>query len=395
MKLWKKKQVAALSLAVLMALPGCQTPDPGTSGSGTSDPSAQQVEAAATDPTHIYEEVGESFLIDAEISGPPEGVVPKVYRGHYKSFSKEEVDAFLEQVGDSVAEIRSDGIEGKDYCYSGACTSGGSFSTCANADGTTTTSDFSYNRIKNKIDEYPIYIDQDDYNDSKEIRLAYLFEEPTDMACGTAAEAEEAIRMALSALGLSDIVLNRTLYISHDRMAQADELMQTEEWSGSVKGGEISQFQGNDWSEADDCYMFEFFCGIDGIPLSYQSWKRETTTYCGNYITAWYDTDGLLSVGVYYPWVADEVAEEPDQVISAEEALQVVQNKIGNVITGQNQELQSLTLRYLYRQDGDAWLLIPVWEAVIHQASKDPDSWVPESCTYVTVDAITGKEIVS
>ena len=56
---------------------------------------------------------GESFLIDAEVSGPPEGVVPKVYRGHYKSFSKEEVDAFLEQVGDSVAEIRSDGIEGQ------------------------------------------------------------------------------------------------------------------------------------------------------------------------------------------------------------------------------------------------------------------------------------------
>ena len=91
-----------------MALPGCQTPDPGTSGSGTSDPSAQQVEAAATDPTHIYEEVGESFLIDAGISRPPEGVVPKgLSGGHYKSFSKEEVDAFLEQVGDSVSEIRS------------------------------------------------------------------------------------------------------------------------------------------------------------------------------------------------------------------------------------------------------------------------------------------------
>lgn len=102
-----------------------------------------------------------------------------------------------------------------------------------------------------------------------------------------------------------------------------------------------------------------------------------------------------MSVGVYYPWVADEVAEEPDQVISAEEALQVVQNKIGNVITGQNQELQSLDPAVSLPQDGDAWLLIPVWEAVIHQASKDPDSWVPESCTYVTVDAITGKEIVS
>ncbi len=49
--------------------------------------------------------------------------------------------------------------------------------------------------------------------------------------------------MALSALGLSDIVLNRTLYISHDRMAQADELMQTEEWSGSVKGERFPSFR--------------------------------------------------------------------------------------------------------------------------------------------------------
>ena len=391
MKLWKKKQAAALSLAVLMALPGCQTPDPGTSGSGTSDPSAQQVEAAATDPTHIYEEVGGNFLIDAEISGPPEGVVPKVYRGHYKSFSKEEVDAFLEQVGDSVAEIRSDGIKGKNYHYSGICTNGGRVFLQTNADGTTTTSIFNYDREENALKEYPIYTGQDDYNENKNNRLAFLFEEPVDLACGTAEEAEKAIRAALTALGLSDVVLNRTLYISHDRMVQADELMQSEEWIDIAKGG----LQGRDWTEADDCYMFEFFCGVDGMPLSYQNWKRETTTYCGNDIQVWYDANGILSLQVDYPWVADEAIEEPDQVISAEEALLVVQNKIGNVITDQNQELQSLTLRYLYRQDGDAWLLIPVWEAVIHQASKDPDSWVPESCTYVTVDAITGKEIVS
>ena len=162
MKLWKKKQAAALSLALLMALPGCQTSDPGTSGLGTSDPSAQQVEAAATDPTHIYEEVGESFLIDAEVSGPPEGVVPKVYRGHYKSFSKEEVDAFLAQVGDSVAEIRSDGIKGKNYHYSGICTNGGRVFLQTNADGTTTTSIFNYDREENALKEYPIYTGQDD-----------------------------------------------------------------------------------------------------------------------------------------------------------------------------------------------------------------------------------------
>ena len=58
-----------------------------------------------------------------------------------------------------------------------------------------------------------------------------------DLACGTAEEAEKAIRAALTALGLSDVVLNRTLYISHDRMVQADELMQSEEWIDIAKGG--------------------------------------------------------------------------------------------------------------------------------------------------------------
>lgn len=347
------------------------------------------------DPTHIFEEVKEDFLIDAEISGPPAGIVPKVYRGHYKGFSKEEVNAFLKQVGDGVAEVDSDGIEGKDYYYSGVCTGGGYFFSKRNADGSTTTSEFSYSKNKNKVDGYPIYINQNDYNIDRKSRLAFLFEEPVDLACGTAEEAEENIRAALSTLGISDVVLNRTLYISHDRMEQADELMQTEEWNSAGKKGMDTQFQAKNWTEADDCYMFEFFCAVDGIPLSYQFWKRDTTTYCGNNILVWYDASGIFSLQVDYPWVADEVVQEPEAVISAEEALKVVQNKIGNVITNQNHELQNLTLRYLYRQDGDNWLLIPVWEAVIHQTPKDADSWMVDGCTYVIVDAITGKEIVS
>lgn len=397
MKSWEKKPAAALALvlALGLVLPGCQKPEPGGDAQKLPEASASREEAAATDPTHIYGEVKEDFLIDAEVSGPPAGVVPKVYRGHYKTFSKEEIDTFLNLVEDGIAEVLVDGIERKDYYYSGTCTSGGKFAAQANADGTTTTANFSYIREENKFFEYPIYYGQEDYDSCKSDRLAHLFEEPTDLACGSAAEAEGAVREALAALGLPDVVLNRTLYISHDRMAEADELMQTEEWGGVVKGEEISQFQEGTWTEADDCYLFEFFSGVEGIPMTYQSWKRETTTYCGNEILVWYDAGGVLSLQVEYPWVADEVAEEPETAVSAEEALQVVQNKIGNVITGQNQELQSLSLRYLYRQDGDTWLLIPIWEAAIYQTPKDPDSWMLPSCTYVTIDAITGKEIVS
>ncbi len=53
-----EKQAVALSLAVLMALPGCQTPRSWDQRLGHLTLPAQQVEAAATDPTHIYEEVG-------------------------------------------------------------------------------------------------------------------------------------------------------------------------------------------------------------------------------------------------------------------------------------------------------------------------------------------------
>ncbi len=128
MKLWEKKRAAAFGTCA----------DAGASGLPEArwrgeDPERDGKlllhcrEVISTDPTHIFEEVKEDFLIDAEISGPPAGVVPKVYRGHYKGFSKEEIDAFLKQVGDGIAEVDSDGIEGKDYYYSGACTDGGYF----------------------------------------------------------------------------------------------------------------------------------------------------------------------------------------------------------------------------------------------------------------------------
>jgi hypothetical protein len=336
------------------------------------------------------------LLIDAEVKGTASGAKPKVYLGEMKVFTKEEIDDFLAWNGDAVSEVTQDGLQGNEMVYAGTCRSGSTFGQGSSEEGLYP-SIFSYVNQEHyeQYNAYPIYSTQLMYEENGEHLITYLFTEPEDLSFATAQEAETEVREALATLHLGELYLNRTLYVSHERMAQAGEELQSEKWTHEVKGRTVQYPQRDDWAEEDDCYMFEFFCGVDGMPLSYQNWKRETTTYCGNDIQVWYDANGILSLQVDYPWVADEAIEEPDQVISAEEALLVVQNKIGNVITDQNQELQSLTLRYLYRQDGDAWLLIPVWEAVIHQASKDPDSWVPESCTYVTVDAITGKEIVS
>ena len=87
------------ALALLLALPGCGSPQAEPSEPGETSGVQQEQETAPGSvpeaPTHFYEEVQENLLIDAEVTGPPEGVVPKVYEGIMKSFTKEEIDAFL------------------------------------------------------------------------------------------------------------------------------------------------------------------------------------------------------------------------------------------------------------------------------------------------------------
>ena len=84
------------ALALLLALPGCGSPQAEPSKPGEMSGVQQEQETAPgsvpeapEDSTHFYEEVQENLLIDAEVTGPPEGVVPKVYEGIMKSFTKE------------------------------------------------------------------------------------------------------------------------------------------------------------------------------------------------------------------------------------------------------------------------------------------------------------------
>lgn len=209
MKLWKKKRAVALGLALMLALPGCQEPDGEEGIQKETEASGPLQEAVSMDPTHIFEEVREDLLIDAEISGPPAGVVPKVYEGHYKVFSREEIDAFLGVIGDGVASIDVDQVTDQEHMYGGTCTSGATFSQVYDKTGENPNAIFSYSKKDSRrYFEYPIYINQGDYDGNSERRLAYLFEKEEDFPFATAREAEEAVRAALAALGLEDLVLN-------------------------------------------------------------------------------------------------------------------------------------------------------------------------------------------
>lgn len=391
MKSWEKKRAAALALVLVLALPGCQKPAPEEDAQKIPEASAPREEAVVADPTHIYEEVKKDFLIDAEVFGSPAGVIPKVYEGHCHVFTREEIDAFLKKIGDGIASIDADELIDGDHLYAGTCNSGAIFYERYSEEKDTPSIVFSYYKENaERYNRYPIYINQEDYDDNSGQRLAYLFEEPKDFSFQTSAEAEAAVRGALAALGMEDLVLNRTLYLSHDQLIQAGEVLQGEDLdSGVGKGGETYSLI-DDWSEQDDCYVFEFFSGIDGIPLTYHSWKKEAISYCGNGITVWYNAEGIASLQIAFPWTPDEVVEEPERVLSAGEALEVARGKLSNVVTGEETVLTKATLQYFYIQDRDRWLLRPVWEFSIRRPSLWGDGYMFD---YVLVDAVTGEEI--
>ncbi len=124
--------------------------------------------------------------------------------------------------------------------------------------------------------------------------------------------------------------------------------------------------------------------------MTYHSWKKETVSYCGNGITVWYNAKGIVSLEVAFPWVSDEVAEEPKRILSAEEALEVARGKLINVVTEQETVLNQVALQYFYIQDKNRWLLRPVWEISVRRPSMWGDGYVLD---YVLVDAVTGEEI--
>lgn len=387
------KTLGALALALLLALPGCQrTPADSTAPQQTTAPASGLAETVPTDPNHVYEQVQENLLIDAEIIAPPDGVTPKVYVGEMKTFTKEEIDAFLAWNGDGIAEVTRDDTQDKGHAYAGNCQSGSTFALEYSLNNLYP-SIFSYVNydLNKRYSCYQIYTTQFMYEQDTSLYIADLFAEPVDLSFATAVEAETQVREGLATLNLGELKLNRTLYISHDRMAQAGEILQGDEWSYEFKGTTVTYPQWDDWDEGDDCYMFEFFSAADGVPMTYRDWSSSAVSYSPNSIVVWYTKDGIIELNILHPWIFGQVAESPESIISAGEALAVAKAKYANIISSQNRIIESVNLAYVYRQDGGGWLLRPVWEVKIRLKATDT---VPfDTFQYVGVDAITGEEL--
>ncbi|MDD7652398.1 MAG: hypothetical protein PUK81_07655 [Firmicutes bacterium] len=388
---WKRILLVS-GLAVLAMLSGCQEPG----GRVTEQTDGLQPEDI--NPTHIYEEVREGFLIDAEVTGAPEGVTPKVYVGTLPTYRREAVDAFLSHVGDSISEIISDERIDESYSFCVTCTSGGRLVCRDSVNNNFEHWVFNYfNPVTDRFyDSAVLYCTPDEAKIYSQYKYNMnLYEEEKDFAFASAAEAEKEVRDTLELLGVQGLVLQKTLYLDHSALEKAYGQELVQRLFLGDDGASPAEYEERSWSEADDGYMFMFCAGVDGIPMMNSGWTSQTYTYGPSQVLVRINETGITYISAHNPWMFGEVAEQPEHLLTASEALAVAKERLRDVILGHDIIIDRANLLYYSIQDRDRWTLVPVWEiAVLHKGSTIVDGEAFDDYTYIVVNAVTGKEIV-
>ena len=370
------KKFGLVALCLIVTLVGC--------GEKTMD----TVTEPPTDPVHFYEEVREDFLIDAEVIGFPSDNSLTVYEATPRVITEGQILNFLTANGDNITEWEEHDSE---YFigHRGKTALEGRFWAGTDTSGLYP-GDVSYqNSMNERWSECHLYYGEQYYNNNESFYFAHLFTEPQDFAFATAQEAEAKVRDMLSILGLNDLILSRTFYIDHEILAdEVTPILQTEEWQSRDKRGYIPTF--DDWSEADDGYIFEYRLCVDSIPIFAYNTDLGTLLHHGDTIYVWYQASGIISLAANASlWDIGAPAEIAANHISGAEALSIARVRLENTKSYTKTTVYKISAEYFYVLDGSRFLMRPVW--VVYANATTANHFT--STQYVIIDAITGDEI--
>ncbi len=364
-----------------------------------------------TDPEHIYEEVSEHFWVDAEIDGRKEGNSPKLYLASQPALSKAEIDSFLGLKGETIHEVNLDEDIDFMHVYDVICTNDSCVVANRSVNNNFVQAFFSYTygsrvsylytTVQNSVNSIGgLLVEQYAQRDN-----SAMYAEPKEFSFASANDAEQSIREALEALGLQNdtIALVRTLYLDHkimDEAAKSEDAVKSTSRAvqsflrdGDFARSELYRLETKTWSEDDDAYYLEFTCAFDGIPMHTEELQTLTAYFPSTTINARYNKDGIVNLFFSNPWNAEKVLEEDLDILSAREALDAFLLTRSEVIYSYDTTVRYINLRYCAVQDGNQWLLKPVWEFIMLSHELYADGKLYEVCQNIMIDAVTGDEI--
>lgn len=386
MRYWKRGVFILAAFSLTMALTAC----------GSSEKIEADGKMKYTTPDHIYEEVREDILIDADVVRPEEGIVPKVYQIERSVITKESMEDFLEFCGDGIQSMESEIVDDNGYYYNLNTNKGMNLILNVLEDVNIGGCGFSYVGLNKDYHWYKTLVQysRDRQGIPGDGDNTYNYEQPQEFAFATAAEAEENVRECLENLGIRNAVREEIFYLDHStlqRVMEEDE--ESLRWESEEMRGE--PYIPKEWSEEDDCYMFSFCCAVDGI-TSVQSVRETAVAYVDSCrIEALYNTNGVVFLMAHNLWSTTEVVEKPKTIISEMDAMLKAREKLVGVFSKRQRVVQEVALRYCPVQDKNGWLLYPVWEILVceQDVSQEWSGAITDEYSYILIDALTGEEL--
>lgn len=350
----------------------------------------------STEDTHIIETVNDDFHVDADVVGYAIDGMAGVYTAEPKDFTKEEIEAFIAHCGESIVSVK-EWDDGAMQYFNGECTNGYRFGYMWGLDGVNNHpyAEFQFYDTERYMTyyDYPIYTGEESYITNPKYTVGWMFTEPKEFSFASKEDAETSVRDALAVLGLPNLTLLRTLYIDHNTLAKAGELLATDENYAPIVGESENNGYNlrDDWSEEEDAYMFSFGISTDDIPMSFIfDDSGDTATYCGSEVNAWYTKHGITFLRVSTPWTVGEREGSSKQIVSAEAALEAAKEKYSYDLNMQDKKIEEIRLMYKYSQNRNQWLLRPVWTVRISYTVEHSDE---RYYSFMYIDALTGKEL--
>lgn len=393
-------RLAALLLALAL-LGGC-TGGPAESQTIPAKPAQQENETAEpgrTGPvtTHIREDLGEGMTVDLELTVPAPDAQPKVYTALYPVLDEEAVAAFWEALGRTETEVipLEDWVGRKQYKSRSDADDMLMYNYSVSDDHGNPCYDLSY--VEHTVHDYGFAVRDYSTNRSEhpDDNTAFFTEEQ-DFSFMSRKEALARAERLLQSLGISNLSLREAFYLDHDRL---NEMLADESSAWFIEQYNGQDFAKTGYDEADDAYVFYFDVTIDGIPVIADNFELTTLFYVAPSVAVKLNQQGVYELWAMKPWQAGEALPTTGKLIDGNEILARVKTLAQNQLSACERVIDTAALRYLPWQDGDRWILKPVWyvsilnrNAVTYYRSET-DSFRADTRTWYLFDAYTGEQI--
>lgn len=146
------------------------------------------------------------------------------------------------------------------------------------------------------------------------------------------------------------------------------------------------------WTEADDCYYFEFLPTVSQCGVVTEAYVDSNRIYQILPYQVIYGKNGVVQFANSGQFTAESVVESDKSLINYQTALQKIKMYYENIMTDKRLTIKEITLGYvfLFTEEENRYQAKPTWVFTVEEEDKSTGYL---SYDKVVIDAVTGEEI--